>query len=556
MKLGLLPGAGGTQRLPRIVGIPAALEIITSGDPVGAKRALELGMIDAIAQEGKLREDAIAFARSIVADGKPAPRVRDRQDMVEPYRGKPEVFENFLKANAKTFRCLKAPVNIVKAIEAAAELPFDEGMKRERELFDELHDGSQSAAQRYYFFAERQATKIPDIPADTPQLPVRTAGVIGAGTMGGGITMNFLNAGIPVTLVETTQEALDRGIAVIQRNYESTVKKGRMTAAQMEQRMALITPALSLMALADVDLVVEAVFEEIETKKKIFGDLDRIIKPGAILASNTSFLDLDEIAAVTSRPQDVVGMHFFSPANVMRLLEVVRGTKTRKEVIATVMNLAKTINKVPVHSGVCRGFIANRLMNLRGEVAQDLVLRGPSPQEIDQAVYDFGFPMGPFQLMDLVGLDVLGRDSTERTLSGDLVKRNRFGVKKNGGFYDYDEDRKATPSPVADEVIAELAAYKGVESIGPLSPDEIIARLLYVVVNEGAKVLEEGIALRASDIDVACILGYNWPVFTGGPMFWADTIGLQTVVDGLRAQGIEPAKLLLEKASKGERLTA
>ena len=555
VKLGLLPGAGGTQRLPRIVGVPAALEIITSGNPVPATKAFELGMVDALAAEGALREDAVAFARTIVAEGRPLLRVRDRQDKVEPCRGKPEIYAEFLKANAKAFRCLQAPVNIVKAIEAAAELPFDQGLKRERELFTELHDGTQSAAQRYYFFAERQTTKIPDVPTDTPTLPIKTVGVIGAGTMGGGITMNFLNAGIPVTLVEMSQEALDRGIGVIRRNYENTAKKGKMTAAQVEERMALITPATALEALATVDLVIEAVYEEMSVKKDVFGKLDAIAKPGAILASNTSYLDLDQIASATGRPQDVIGLHFFSPANVMRLLEVVRGKETRKEIIATAMGLAKVIGKVPVLAGVCYGFIANRVMTVRGKRAEALVLQGPTPQEIDKALYDYGFAMGPFQMMDLVGLDVVGRGATERNLRGDMVALDRLGQKKNGGFYDYDENRKATPSPVAAKVIADMAAFKGVTPTGSIAAEEIVANLLYPVVNECARVVEEGIAIRASDVDMACILGYNWPVFTGGPMFWADTVGLQKVVDGLRAMGEEPAKLLVEKAAKGERFT-
>jgi 3-hydroxyacyl-CoA dehydrogenase len=553
VKLGLLPGAGGTQRLPRIVGVEAALDLITSGNPVGARQALSLGMIDGLAEEGKLVDDAIAFARTILAEGRPLVKVRDRQDKVEPARGKPEIYAGFLKKNAKAFRGFQAPINIVKAIEAAAELPFDQGIVRERELFDELMAGSQSGAQRNFFFAERQTAKIPDVPSDTPILPVASVGVIGAGTMGGGITMNFLNAGIPVTLVEMTQEALDRGIGVIRRNYENTAKKGRMTQEQVEQRMALITPAITYDALADVDLVIEAVFEEMAVKKDVFGKLDAVCKQGAILASNTSYLDLNEIAEATSRPQDVIGLHFFSPANVMRLLEVVRGAKTRKDIIATAMALAKTIGKVPVLAGVCHGFIANRVMTVRSVAADELVLRGPTPQEIDKAIFDYGFAVGPYQMMDIVGLDVIGRGVTERSIRGDLVQLDRLGQKKNGGFYDYDENRNATPSPVAAKVIADLAADLGITPIGALSADEIVAHLLYPVVNEAARVLEEGIALRASDIDVACLLGYNWPVFTGGPTYWADTVGLDKVVNGLRAMGHEPARLLVEKARKDEK---
>ncbi len=553
--LGLLPGAGGTQRLPRIVGIPAALDLITGGAPVPAKKALDLGMIDALAEEGKLREDAIAFAQKLLAEGGPLLRVRDRQDKVEPYRGQPELYADYLKKNARAFRGFKAPFNIVKAIEAAAELPFEQGMERERELFGELMTSTESAAQRYYFFAEREGAKVPDLPKDTATLPIQSVGVIGAGTMGGGITMNFLNAGIPVTLVEREQAALDRGVGVIRKNYENTAAKGRMTAEQVEQRMALLTPALELDALAEVDLVIEAVFEDMGIKQDVFARLDAIAKPGAILASNTSFLDLDEIASATRRPESVVGLHFFSPANVMRLLEIVRGAKTSDAVLATALKVARTIAKVPVVSRVGPGFIANRVMSPRSRQAMELVLEGPTPQDIDQAIYGYGFAMGPFAMGDLVGLDVIGRGSNERTLNGDLVKLGRLGQKQGGGFYDYDDKRVASPSPVAAQVIADFAAFKGVENKGPKSAEAIVARLLYPVVNEGAKVLEEGVAIRASDIDVACILGYNWPVYTGGPMFWADTVGLPKVVEGLRAMGIEPAKLLVEKAASGGSFT-
>ncbi len=555
VNLGLLPGAGGTQRLPRIVGVEAAMEIMTTGAPVPAPKALALGMIDAVAEEGHLHRDAVAFARRLLAEGKPLQRVRDRQDKVAPARGHPEIYDAFRARNARAFRGFKAPWNIIKAVEAAAELPFDAGMARELELFNDLMSGTEATAQRTYFFAERESAKIPDVPASTPIIPIKTVGVIGAGTMGGGITMNFLNAGIPVTLVEMSQEALDRGVGVIRRNYDNTAKKGRMTAEQVEQRMALVTPALGLEALSQVDLVIEAVFEQMAVKKDVFAKLDKIAKPGAILASNTSYLDLDEIAAATSRPEWVIGMHFFSPANVMRLLEVVRGARTSNEVIATAMKLAKTIGKVPVLARVCNGFIANRLMSQRGRQADALALEGPTPAEIDKALYDYGFAMGPFQMNDLVGLDVIGRDNKERSVRGDLVKMGRLGLKQNGGYYDYDEKRNATPSPVAADLIADFARSKGITSKGSLPAEAIVARLLYPVVNEGAKVLEEGIAIRASDVDVAAILGYNWPVYTGGPMFWADTIGLPKVVAGLEAMGIEPAALLRRMAAEGKSFT-
>ena len=559
--LGLLPGAGGTQRLPRIVGPEAALDLVTSGRRVKAPEALSLGMIDAMAGENRLREDAMALARTVLAENRPLLRVRDRQDRVDPYKGRPEVFAAFRASHARGFRGYKAPASIVDCIQAAVELPFDEGLARERELFVPLLDSVESAAQRHVFFAEREAAKIPDAPSSTPTLPIRTVGVIGAGTMGGGIAMTFLNAGLPVTLVETTQAALDRGLAVIRGNYERSASRGKLSAEDVDRRMGLVTPALDLVALAEVDLVIEAVFEEMTVKTDVFGRLDRICRPGAILASNTSYLDLDAIAAATSRPEWVVGLHFFSPANVMRLLEVVRGAATSQAVIATAMKLAKTIGKVAVLSRVCHGFIANRIMSRRGAQAYELVLEGPTPTEIDRALYDYGFAMGPFHMADLVGLDVIGRDNPERTLRGDLVAIDRLGQKRNGGFYDYSADRKPTLSPIAADVIAAFARHRGVAPTGSQGPGEIVSRLLYPVVNEGAKLLEEGIALRASDIDVAAILGYNWPVFTGGPMFWADTVGLPRILEALKVlearhgEAFRPARLLEQKAAAGGAFT-
>lgn len=557
VKLGLLPGAGGTQRLPRIVGVPAALEMITSGNPIPAAKALELGIVDRLSTGASLREDAVAFALEVAAAGKPLPKVRDRNEKLEEVRANPALFDEFAARNSRAFRGFPAPGKIIAAVRAAVDTApdFDAGIRRERELFDELMASTESAAQRYYFFAERETARIPDIGKDVVPLPVASVGVIGAGTMGGGITMNFLNAGIPVTLVEMSQEALDRGLGMIRRNYENSAKKGRMTMDAVEQRMALVTPVIGLEHLAQVDLVIEAVFEKMEIKKDIFGKLDTIARPGAILASNTSYLDIDEIASATSRPEAVLGMHFFSPANVMRLLEVVRGAKTAKAVVKTAMDLARTIGKVAVLSGVCDGFIANRIMKPRGDQADALILSGPTPEEADKALYDYGFAMGQFQMMDLVGLDVTGRDEGDRTVQGRLVQLERLGQKKKGGYYDYDENRKASPSPVAAEIIAAFAAEKGIANRGSLPAEEIVALLLYPVVNEGAKVLEEGIALRASDIDVAAVLGYNWPVFTGGPMFWADTVGLDRIVAGLKAQGIEPARLLAEKAAAGGSFT-
>lgn len=552
--LGLLPGAGGTQRVPRIVGAQAALDIITSGRQVRAEEALSLGLLDGLADDATLKDDALDFARRIVAAGAAKPRIRDREDVVAVDRGRPEQFADFAAANARRFKGLVAPAAIVEAVEAAVTLPFDDGIAREAALFERLAASPQSLAQRHVFFAEREAARVPDIGSDTPTIDIRSVGVIGAGTMGGGITMNFLNAGIPVTLVETSQEALDRGLATIRGNYVAAAKKGRMTDAQVDQRMGLISPGLDLEALADADLIIEAVYESMGVKTDLFGKLDRIAKAGAILASNTSFLDLDRIAAATDRPDWVVGLHFFSPANVMRLLEVVRGAETTKPVVATAIKLAKRIGKVAVLSGVCDGFIANRLLAPRGTQAEAMMLEGTPIAEIDRVLVDYGFAMGHFQMMDLVGLDVIGRNATERTVMGDLVAAGRLGQKRGAGYYDYDEKRRSSPSEVTTRLIAEVAADKGIAHRPTSGDDALLARLLYPVVNEGAKILDEGIALRASDIDIAAVLGYNWPVYRGGPLFWADQIGLGKIVADMRAleavhgETFRPAPLLVRLA--------
>ena len=526
VKLGLLPGAGGTQRLPRLVGVQAALEMITSGTPVDAKQALGMGLVDEIA-EGDVREAALAFARRVVSEGRPLRKVRDLTVAATP-----EVFAEFRKANARKFRGFEAPEACIQAVEAAAALPFDEGLKRERELFMGLVTGDQSRAQRHVFFAEREVARIPDIAADTPVLPIAKAGVVGAGTMGGGIAMNFLNAGIPTTIVETQQAALDRGVATIRKNYESTARKGRMTMEDVEARMALLTPTLALEDLADCDLVIEAVFELMEVKKEVFGKLDAIVKPGAILATNTSYLDVNEIAASTSRPDLVIGLHFFSPANVMKLLEVVRGSATSKSVVATAMKLGKTLGKVAVQVGVCHGFVGNRMLAARQREAQKLLGEGAMPWDVDRVLLDFGFPMGPFAMGDLAGLDLGWKKetSTSSTIREILNEMDRRGQKTGAGFYDYDENRKASPSPVVEKVILDFAAKQGVER-RPISDQEILERCLYPMVNEGAKILEEGIALRASDIDIVWIYGYGWPVYRGGPMFWADLVGPAVIAE-------------------------
>ena len=420
-------------------------------------------------------------------------------------------------------------------------LPFDEGLKVERSEFMKLMGGLQATAQRYVFFAERQAAKIDGLPADVAPLPVKSVGIIGAGTMGGGIAMNFLSVGIPVTIVETRQEALDRGVAVIRRNYENSAKKGRFSLEEVEARMGRLTPTLALEDLKDADLIIEAVFENMAIKKDIFGRLDGIAKPGAILASNTSYLDVDEIAAATTRPESVVGMHFFSPANVMRLLEVVRGAKTSPQVLATAMAIGKAIGKIGVVSGVCHGFIGNRMLGKRQEQANKLILEGAKPSDIDRVLTDFGFPMGPFQMADLAGLDIGWSADTSKgeTVRDRLCEAGLRGQKNGKGFYDYDADRNRTPSPVAEQIILDYAAEKGINR-RDIDDAEILERCLYPMVNEGARILDEGMAQRASDIDIVWINGYGWPVYRGGPMFWAEhDAGRDKIAAALERMGMD-----------------
>lgn len=559
VNIGLLPGAGGTQRLPRIVGVEKALEMVTSGQHVPAKAAHAMGLFDELVEEGNLRAGAIAFARKVVAENRPLKKVRDLSDKVEAARGKPDIFESFRAANAKKFRGFMAPENNIKCIEAAVNLPFDEGLKEERRLFMELMTGSQSAAQRYVFFAERQAAKIPDVPDDTPTIPVKKVGVIGAGTMGGGIAMNFLNAGIPVTIIEAKQENLERGVGVIRKNYENTAKKGRLTQDDVEKRMGLLTPSMEMEALADCDMIIEAVFELMEIKKEVFAKLDKIAKPGAILATNTSYLDVNEIAAVTSRPESVIGTHFFSPANVMRLLELVRGDKTSKEVIATCMKLSKAIGKVPVLVGVCYGFVGNRMLAQRQREAQKLILEGAMPWDVDRVLYDFGLPMGPFAMSDLAGLDI-GWDASKTsssTVREVLCEMDRRGQKNGKGFYDYDESRNASPSPVVEQVIRDFAEKRQIQR-RQITDQEILERCLYPMVNEGAKILEEGKAIRASDIDIVWINGYGWPVYRGGPMFWGELVGLDKILAKMKqfhaelGDDFKPSALLERLVAEGK----
>jgi 3-hydroxyacyl-CoA dehydrogenase len=550
VKLGLLPGAGGTQRLPRIVGVKAALEMVAIGDPIPAKKAAEVGLVDRVVGEDSLEADAIAFAREI-ADKKPIPRVRDKTVAPDP-----EAVEAFKKANARKMRGFDAPAANIACVVAASELPFDEGMKFERAEFVKLMEGTQSAAQRHLFFAERQAAKIDDIDPKTTQLrPINKVGVIGAGTMGGGISMNFLSAGIAVTIVEMQQDALDRGTSVMRKNYEASAAKGRIKPEAPEKAMGLLTPTLSLDDLADCDLIIEAVYENMDVKKELFGKLDAIAKPGAILASNTSYLNVDEIAASTKRPEDVLGMHFFSPANVMRLLEVVRGEKTAKDVLATVMALAKKIKKVAVVAGVCHGFIGNRMLSPRQIEANKLLMEGATPAQIDKVHLDFGMPMGPFQMADLAGIDIGWHRDPSRieSIRDALAAEGRWGQKKSAGYYDYDEKRNATPSPRALEIIEEFRSKSNLPK-REITDQEIVERTLYSMVNEGALILEEGKAQRASDIDVVWIMGYGWPVYRGGPMFWAQTKGLPKVVAGLEKHGFKVAESLKSAAESGSSL--
>ncbi|BBE35187.1 3-hydroxyacyl-CoA dehydrogenase NAD-binding domain-containing protein [Sphingosinicella microcystinivorans] len=554
VKLGLLPGAGGTQRLPRVVGAEAALKMVTSGNPIGAKAALDSGLVDELVDEADLRGGAIAFAQKVVAENRPLKKIRDRSVTADP-----ALFAEFRAANARKFRGFDAPEANIKCIEAAVTLPFEGGMKRERELFMGLMTGTQSAAQRHIFFAERQAARIKDLPEGTTPRPIKSVGVIGAGTMGGGISMNFLSAGIPVTIVETNPEALERGVGIMRKNYEASAAKGALKPEAVEANMGRLSPTLDLEALKDCDLIIEAVFEDMAIKKEIFAKLDRIAKPGAILASNTSYLDVDEIASATSRPQDVVGLHFFSPANVMKLLEVVRGAKTAPDVLATAMGLAKTIGKVAVVAGVCFGFIGNRMLRARQDQAQALILEGAMPWDVDRVLYDFGFPMGPFQMADLAGLDIGWNAATSKgeTVRDRLCEAGKRGQKTGSGFYDYDEKRNRTPSKVAEEIILAKSAELGITR-RQISDEEILERCIYPMINEGAKILEEGIAQRPSDIDVAWIYGYGFPVYRGGPMFYGDTVGLKAVLDGLQkyekvhGSAFAPATLLARLAGEGK----
>ena len=567
VKLGLLPGSGGTQRLPRMVGAAQAVQMMTTGSSVPAEKALALGLVDEIVQ-GDLLEGAVSFAQKILKEKKGPRRIRDMTVKVD---GDPKAFFEKTRAEVgKASRGFPAPLEIVACVEAAANKPFDEGRKFERERFAFLVEGNESKALRHMFFAERQTSKIPDVPDDTATRPIRSAAVIGAGTMGGGITMSLVNAGIPVTIIEMKQDALDRGIATIAKNYASTVSKGRLKQEDMDKRISLIKSSVRLDDAKDADIVIEAVFERMDVKQDIFRKLDAIMKPGAILATNTSTLDVNAIADVTKRPQDVIGTHFFSPANVMRLLEVVRGAKTAKDVLATTLKLGKLIKKVPVVSGVCDGFIGNRMVEKYGQQSLFLIDEGCSPQQVDAAAYKWGMAMGPLAMGDMAGLDIgweirkrryVERPNFVYSKVGDkIAELGRFGQKTGKGWYKYNlPNRTPIPDPEVDEVIKKYRAENTIKT-RPISDEEIVERLIYALVNEAAYILEEGIALRASDIDMVYLTGYGFPPYRGGPMFYADTVGLKNVLNSIQKfqagyQGAvwKPAPLLVKLANEGRK---
>ena len=565
VKIGIIPGAAGTQRLPRLAGVAAAVEMCTDGKPVSAEKALALGIIDKLV-DGDLLAGAIAFAREVAS--KPTPKTRERNGKLGTPEQNAPIFAAARENARKKQRGLLAPVAAIDAVEAATKLPFEEGCKVEQELFIKCLMSDQSKALIHVFFGEREVAKIPDIPKDTPLIPVKRLAVVGAGTMGGGITMVFANAGIPVLLKEADQAALDRGMATIQKNYANSVKRGRFTQEFVDECLKRIEPTLSFDGFAAVDMVIEAVFEGMALKKEIFAELDRVCKPGAILASNTSTLSIDEIAATTSRPESVIGTHFFSPANVMRLLEIVRGKKTGKDVIATCMQLSKTIGKIGVLVGNCRGFVGNRMFGPYRREAQFVVEEGASIDAVDKALFDFGMAMGPLATGDLAGLDVgwrirkeykhLEKPGVRQPFAEDsLCELGRFGQKTGAGWYKYDDQRQASLDPVVGKLLKEWTTAAGI-SQRPISDQEIVDRCIYALVNEGARILEEGYALRAVDIDIIYLNGYGFPASRGGPMWYADTVGLKKVYERIlefqnhHGELWEPAPLLKKLAEQGK----
>ena len=560
VKLGILPGAGGTQLLPRAVGAEEALRMIVTGEMIPATRAHELGLVDAII-DGDLLAGAITFARARAASGGPFPQLRSDDSKLSETRKDRSRFRELAASLIKRARGLHAPVACVEAVTAALDMPVDEGLKHERTLFEGLVSGDQSKAQRYIFFAERDASKVSDIPADTKPREVASAAVIGAGTMGGGIAMCFANAGIPVLIVETNDEALGRGLAIIKKNYASTVAKGSLRQEDMDRRVGLITGTTDYADMAKADIIIEAVFEDMAIKKDVFAKLDRIAKPDAVLATNTSYQDVNEIARATARPSAVVGMHFFSPANIMRLLEIVRAEQTAPDVLATAIAVGRKIGKVTAVVGVCYGFVGNRMLRARSIEAERLLLEGALPQQVDGALAEFGFPMGPFAMGDLAGLDVGWRarkaEGVRAEIADALCEAGRFGQKTGKGFYRYEGSRTPQPDPEVEALILQSSQRLGIKR-RDIGNEEIIERLIFPMINEGARILDEGIAQRASDIDVIWVYGYGWPVWRGGPMFYADQIGLSHVRDRLKHYAqissdkrLEPAPLLDRLADSG-----
>ncbi len=573
VKLGILPGAGGTQRVPRIAGVKAALEMITTGNPIGAAQASEMNLIDEVLDTADLRAGAIAYAKDLVESGAPLKRVRDIT--IDANTIEPGFFAAYRKKLAQRARGQIAPDRIVSCVEAAVNLPMDKGLELERELFAECVQSPQSQAMRHVFFAEREAAKIKGLPANTPVRDIKHVAIIGGGTMGGGIAMCFANVGIPVTMLEINDEALARGMNIIRKNYSITVQKGKMDEAEMNERLGLINGTTNYADLANVDLVIEAVFENPDIKKEVFTKLDAVCKPGAILASNTSYQNVDDIARATKRPQDVLGMHFFSPANVMKLLEVVRGEKTADDVLATAMQIGKKIGKVCALSRVCYGFIGNRMLTGYGRQAHMLLLDGATPAQVDAAAEEFGMAMGPLAMGDLAGLDVGYKARQAREADGQvmdpathciasaLVEAGRLGQKSGAGYYKYDPQTRARQSdPEVEALIREHAAKLGIKQ-REISNEEIVARLFYPLINEGALILEEGIAQRPSDIDIVYVYGYAFPSAKGGPMFYADHVGLKNVYDTilrfqkeLGPEYWQPAPLLEKLAKEGSSFAA
>jgi 3-hydroxyacyl-CoA dehydrogenase len=562
IKLGLMPGAGGTQRLPRLIGMAKAMDMILTGNPIPAEQALADGLVDDVV-DGDLVATAKAFAQIVLAEKRPLPRTSEREDKLASLRADPKQFDELAAPYLKRARGLKAPRAAIEALRWTLDVPVDEALKRERQTFVELRSGEQAKAQRHVFFAERDAAKIADLPAGVKGREVARAAVIGAGTMGGGIAMNFANVGIPVTIVETTEDALKRGLGMIEKNYRASASRGGMSAESVDKRLALIRGTTDIAAISDADLIVEAVFEDIEVKRDVFGKLDRLAKPDAVLATNTSYLDVNAIADMTTRPSSVVGMHFFSPANVMKLLEVVRGAKTAPDTLATAMSVGRKIGKIPVVVGVCHGFVGNRMLRVRSIEAERLLLEGTLPQDVDGALTEFGFPMGPFAMGDLAGLDISWRmrkaQGTRAEIADQLCEQGRFGQKTGKGFYIYEQgSRTPVPDPEVERLIVATSQRLGIPR-RPLDRKEIVERLIFPMVNEGARILEEGIAQRASDIDVIWVYGYGFPAWRGGPMFYADTVGLPYLRDRLAAFARqtgdarhEPAPLLLRLAAAGD----